>query len=177
MRLGPCVTAALLVAALCDPLQPARADEPAADGWRPFTGTCTLSGERQLLPTEGGRPASIVHLSGSMAILSGEGLGRGFLVEMIGFDDGAALLIGRTVLTDEHGNRIYSTLKAEPIGTGRRATGTIAGGSGRYAGVEGSFTYTGEYAVDSGSGEISVRAVDLEGRIRHAPPAGREAPR
>ena len=34
-------------------------------GWRPFTATWTLSGQRQTLETEGGRPASIVHLTGT----------------------------------------------------------------------------------------------------------------
>ena len=35
---------------------PARGEQPAADGWRPFTATWTLSGQRTLLPTEGERP-------------------------------------------------------------------------------------------------------------------------
>ena len=66
----------------------ARAGPPESDGWRPFTATWTLSGERTLLPAEGERPASIVHLTGPLTLTSGEGLGRGLLGEVIGFDDG-----------------------------------------------------------------------------------------
>jgi hypothetical protein len=155
----------------------APASEPAADGWRPFTATWTLSGTRHLLPTEGPRPAAVVRLSGPMAVTSGEGLGRGFLGEVIGFDDGAALLVGRAVFTDEKGDRIYVSLKAEPIGTGRKATGTIAGGTGRYAGLEGTFTFAWQYVVDAGSAEISGHSMNFEGRTRPAAPSGRDAPR
>jgi hypothetical protein len=150
---------------------------PAPDGWRPFKGTWTLSGTRQLLPTEGARPAAIVRVSGPLAVTSGEGLGRGFLGEVIGFDDGGALLVGRGVLTDEKGDRIYWSLKAEPVGTGRKAAGTITGGTGRYAGLEGTFEFTWQYVVDAGADEISGRIANIEGRTRVAPPAGREVPR
>ena len=144
----------------------ALAGPPEADGWRPFTATWTLSGERALLPTEGQRPASIVHLTGPLTLTSGEGLGRGLLGEVIGFDDGRNLLAGRAVLTDEHGDRIYCVFQAEPIGTDRRATATITGGTGRFQGLEGSFSFAWQYVVDAGSGEISGRAVDLQGKTR-----------
>ena len=156
---------------------PASAAEPAAGDWRPFTATWTLSGTRHLLPTEGPRPAAAVRLSGPMAVTSGEGLGRGFLGEVVGFDDGAALLVGRAVFTDEKGNRIYVSLKAEPIGTGRKATGTIAGGTGRYAGLEGTFTLAWQYVVEAGSDEISTHTMSFEGRTRLVAPPGRDAPR
>ncbi len=177
MRRRASFRGALLAAVLAAPFLPGSAQEPAAEVWRPFTGSWTLSGQRELLPTEGNRYASIVHLTGPMIIQSGEELGRGFLVDMIGFDDGATLLAGRSVLTDEHGDRIYSTLTAEPIGAGRRGTGTITGGTGRYAGAEGSFSFTWEYAVESEGGEISVRSAKIEGRIRRAPASGGGAPR
>ncbi|MGE5346211.1 MAG: hypothetical protein ACM3JH_09675 [Acidithiobacillales bacterium] len=175
MSRGARLRAALLTTLLAVRPLPVRAQPPESDGWSLFTATWNLSGERQLLPTEGGRHASVVHLSGSMTVKGGEGIGRGFLVEMIGFDDGATLLVGRSVLTDEHADRIYCTLKADTIGAGRRGTGTITGGSGRYAETEGSYTFTWQYVVDAGSGEISVRSVNLEGRIRRAPPPAREA--
>ena len=79
---------AALVAFAAGALAPqARGEQPASGGWRPFTATWTLQGQRTLLPTEGDRPASIVHLSGPLTLTSGEGLGRGLLGEVIGFDD------------------------------------------------------------------------------------------
>jgi hypothetical protein len=155
----------------------AGAAEPAADGWRSFTATWTLSGTRHLLPTEGPRPAAVVRLSGPMAVTRGEGLGRGFLGEVVAFDDGGTLLVGRAVFTDEKGDRIYVSLKAEPIGTGRKATGTIAGGTGRYSGLEGTFTFAWQYVVDSGSEEISGHTMSFEGRTRIPVAPGRDAPR
>jgi hypothetical protein len=155
---------------------PAQAEQPAPDGWRPFTAAWALSGQRSLLPTEGERPASIVHLTGPLTITSGEGLGRGLLGEVIGFDDGGALLAGRAVFTDEHGDRIYCTVKAEPIGTGRRATATITGGSGRFTGLEGTFSFAWQYVLDQEGDEVNLRAVNVEGRTRRAASPG-EAPR
>ncbi len=57
------------------------------------------------------RAASIVNLTGPLVITSGEGLGRGLLGEVIGFDDGGRLLAGRAVFTDEHGDRIFCALR------------------------------------------------------------------
>ena len=113
----------------------AAASEP--EEWRPFTATWTLSGRRTLIPTEGARPAAIVYASGSFVITRGETLGRGFFGEVIGFDDGGSLLAGRAVFTDERGDKVFATLKAQPLGTGRTATGTITGGTGRWSGLEG----------------------------------------
>jgi len=163
--------AALLASIVGALALPARGEQPAAEGWRPFTATWTLSGQRTLLPTEGERPASIVHLTGPLSVSSGEGLGRGLLGEVVGFDDGRTLLAGRAVFTDERGDRIYCVLEAQPIGTGRRATATITGGTGRYAALEGSFSFAWQYVVASGGGEVNGRAVNLEGRTRRRPAA------
>jgi hypothetical protein len=115
---------AVLLAAVAGALVlPARGEEPAAGGWRPFTATWTLSGQRSLLPTGGERPASIVHLTGPLILTGGEGLGRGLYGEVIGFDDGGKQLSGRAVFTDKH-------------------------------------------VVEEEGGEVSGRAVDLEGRTR-----------
>jgi len=143
--------------------------QPAQDGWRPFTATWSLSGQRDVVLTEGERPASIVHLRGPLTLTSGEGLGRGFFGDVIGFDDGGTLLAGRAVFTDQRGDRIYCLLKAEPIGNGRRATATITGGTGRFAGIEGSFSFAWQYVVDQEGGEMSLRTVNIEGRTRRGP--------
>jgi len=166
MRLRAPLRALLLASVVGALVLPVRGEQPAADGWRPFTATWTLSGERSLLPTEGERPASIVHLTGPLTITSGEGLGRGLLGEVIGFDDGRTLLVGRAVFTDERGDRIFCALRAQPIGTGRRATATITGGTGRFARLEGTFSFAWQYVVDEESGEVNLRTVNVEGRTR-----------
>lgn len=158
---------AVLLAAIVGALVlPARGEQPAGEGWRPFTATWTLSGQRSLLPTGGERPASIVHLTGPLVLTGGEGLGRGLYGEVIGFDDGGKQLSGRAVFTDARGDRIFCAIEAESIGAGRRAAATITGGTGSFAGLEGNFSFAWQYVVEEENGEVSGRAVDLEGRTR-----------
>ena len=163
---GTSVRAMLLAAALVGLALPVRGGPPAPDEWHPFAATWTLSGQRYIQPTEGERPASVITLSGPLVITKGQGLGRGLLSQVIGFDDGGAVLAGRAVFTDERGDRIFCTIKAEPMGNGRHGTATITGGTGRFAGLEGDFSFAWQYVVAEESGELSVRAVDVEGRTR-----------
>ena len=81
MSLGASLRAALLASAVAALVLPARGEQPAADGWRPFTATWTLSGHRTALPTEGPRPAAVVYASGSFVVTRGDTLGRGFFGE------------------------------------------------------------------------------------------------
>ena len=105
------MAAALAAAAAVTAQAPAPAEQaPAAGVWRHFEGTLSASGQRQALPTESGRPAVTVQLSGPVAITAGEGLSRGFLGEVIGFDDGAGLSVLRADWTDQRGDRIFSQL-------------------------------------------------------------------
>jgi len=142
----------------------------AAEEWRPFSATWALSGTRTSVPTEGARGAAILHASGSFVITKGDVVGRGFFGEVVGFDDGGTLLAGRAVFTDAQGDRIYATIKAQPLGTGRTATATITGGTGRWAGLEGDFTFAWRYVVESGEGDFDAVTVNVEGRARRAPP-------
>jgi hypothetical protein len=138
---------------------------PAA--WRTFEGSWSASGQRQMLPMGGGRQAATLQLSGAIVLTSGEGLSHGFRGEFIGFDDGASLSVGRAVWTDEHGDRIFSELKGETVlREGRRITGTITGGTGRYAGLEGDYTFVWQFLVAGEGDTIQGRSVDLKGRVR-----------
>jgi hypothetical protein len=101
-------------------------------------------------------------------VTDGEGLSRGFHGQAIGFDDGQGASLGRAVWTDERGDRIFSRLRGEPLQTGRRLTGTITGGTGRYAGLEGEYSLTWQYVVAGESDAIQGRAIGLTGRFRRA---------
>ena len=146
--------------------QPAPA---AGDGWRSFSGRWSATGERHSLPTGGERPASVLRLSGTITIEAG-GLGRGFLGEAVGFDDGREASHGRAVWTDDQGDRIFSTLTGGPVSTSRRVTGTITGGTGRYAGVSGDYQFTWQFVTDAGDGVVQGRTTDLAGRVRGGRP-------
>lgn len=168
IRKGPNrpVLAALAASAFLGLVPAAPGQQSVSDGWRRFTATWTLKGQRETLDTGAERPSSIIHLSGPLTMTSGRELGRGLLGEVIGFDDGAALLVGRAVFTNESGDKIFCDLRAEPIGTSRKATATITGATGRFAKLEGEFSFTWQYVLDSGSGEVDLRAVNVEGRTR-----------
>jgi len=146
---------------------------PSPAPWRAFEGSWSASGQRQLLPAGGERQAATLQLSGSIVLTNGEGLGRGFLGEFIGFDDGGSLSVGRAVWTDERGDRIFSRLQGDTVvREGRRITGTFTGGTGRYAVLEGEYTFVWQYFVGGEGGTIQGRSVELKGRVR-AKEAGR----
>ena len=109
--------------------------------WRTFSGSWSARGQRQVIPTEGNGSASIVHLSGAV-VLGRTDLEGGMLGEVIAFDDGQRLGVGRAVWTDTRGDHLFSELRGEPVATGRRIVGTITGGTGRYAGVTGDYALT-----------------------------------
>jgi hypothetical protein len=74
--------------------------------------------------------------------------------------------VGRAVWTDERGDRVFSELAGAAVGTGTRIAGTITGGTGRYAGAEGSYEFSWEYVIEAEEGAISGRAVGLAVRLR-----------
>lgn len=140
-----------------------------ADQWRTFEGSWSATGVRQTLPTETG-VATIARLSGAV-VVSGNA-GPGFTAEAIGFDDGTGAATGRAVWTDSRGDHIFSTLRGGPLQSGRSISGTITGGTGRWADASGEYAMTWQYVVAGEGDAIQGRSADLRGRIRV-----REAPR
>jgi hypothetical protein len=151
---------------------PGPAEEPPAEAWRSFAGTWSAAGRREALAFEGGGAAAILEVSGAVVLTSGEVLSRGFRGQAIGFDDGQGLSVGRCVWTDENGDRLFSRLRGESLGAGKRFVGTITGGTGRYAGLTGEYSFRWEYLVSATEGDaagvVQGRAVGLEGRVRRA---------
>jgi hypothetical protein len=164
------VLAAGLALALAGASSVGPAQEPVAGDWRPFSGTWVVSGRREAVAIEDGGTAAIVEVSGAVVLTSGDGLSRGFRGQAIGFEDGQGLGAGRSVWTDENGDRVFSRLKGESLRTGKRFVGTITGGTGRYAGLEGEYAFTWQYVVsgEGAAGVIQGRAADLTGRVRRS---------
>jgi len=141
---------------------------------RTFEGSWTASGTRRTLELERDRRASIFDLTGEILLTGERGLGVGFHGDVIGFSDSKTGGTGQAVWTDEHGDKVFSQLRGEPIGTGARVLGTITGGTGRFAGLTGEYELHWQYVIESDDGTVSGRAVGLKGRVT-APAAG--APR
>jgi hypothetical protein len=156
--------AALLFATACSqPTNPAAGTSPTGE-WRTFEGTWTATGTRHTLNLGTNQRASIFDLTGSMLLIGNRGLGVGFRAEAIGFSDSLTGMQGRCIWTDEHGDKIFSQLQGEFLSTGNHIVGTFLGGTGRYAGVTGEYSFQWEYVVESEEGSVSGRAINLTGR-------------
>ena len=164
-----CLTLApLLLAAACSQPAVQAPETHAPSDWHSFEGTWTASGTRQTLNLDANHRASIFDLTGSLLLTGDNGLGLGFRAKAIGFTDTLVGMQGRSVWTDEHGDQVYSELKGEWVGTGNRIAGTFLGGTGRFAGVTGEYSFQWEYVLESEEGAVSGRAVNLRGRARLA---------
>jgi len=169
MRIGTLAIVCSLISAAPGPKGP-QSPGPIGPGLqtssRSFQGGWSAVGRRQTLPTDRGGTASVVQLSGAVVLTDGNGASFGFQGKAIGFDDGEGVSVGRAVWTDAHGDQVFSTLKGEALQTGRRITGTIAGGTGAYTGVTGDYTLTWQYVVNGGDDIVQGRSADLIGRFR-----------
>jgi hypothetical protein len=134
--------------------------------WHTFEGTWSASGTRQTLNLGTDHRASIFDLTGSLLLTGDRGMGVGFRAKAIGLSDNLVGMQGRCVWTDEHDDKVYSELKGEWVGTGNRIVGTFLGGTGRFAGITGEYSFQWEYVVESEDGAVSGRAVNLKGRAR-----------
>jgi len=134
--------------------------------WHTFEGSWSASGTRQTLNLETAHRASTFDLTGSLLLTGDRGLGVGFRAKAIGFSDNLVGMQGRCVWTDERGDKVYSELKGEWVGAGNRIAGTFLGGTGRFSGITGEYSFQWEYVVESEDGAVSGRAVNLKGRAK-----------
>jgi len=160
--------ASLLFAAACNQPTAPSPGSPAPGEWRTFEGTWSASGTRQTIKLEADHRASIFDLTGSLLLVGDQGLGVGFQAQAVGFTDSLTGMQGRCVWTDERGDKIFSELKGEFVATGNHILGTFLGGTGRYAGVTGEYSFQWQFILESEDGTVNGRAVDLRGRARLA---------
>ena len=160
------VLAALLFTAACGQSGGPATPTPPAGAWHAFEGTWTAAGTRRTLHLGPEHRAAIFELTGSMLLTGAQRPAVGFKAQAIGFSDSRAGMQGRCVWTDERGDMVYSELRGEVVGSGNYIVGTFVGGTGRYAGVTGDYTFQWQYVVDAEDGAVSGRVVDLKGRAR-----------
>jgi hypothetical protein len=134
--------------------------------WLTFEGTWTAAGTRRTLRLGPNDRAAIFDLTGSVLLTGAQRPAVGFIAHAIGFSDSRAGMQGRCVWTDERGDMVYSELSGQAVGTGNHIVGKFIGGTGRYAGVSGDYSFQWQYVVDTEDGAVSGRVVDLKGRAR-----------
>ena len=106
-------------------------------------------------------------------LLAGPGRpGAGFHSEVIALVDSATGLVGRSAWKDERGDEVFSELQGEGTAERNRITGTILGGTGRYAGVTGTYEFSWLWVMEAEDGAIQGRATGLKGRVRLGPASG-----
>jgi hypothetical protein len=170
------VVVAVLAATACTPPQQPPVPAAAAAEWREFDGTWNAAGTRRTIGLGDGRSSSIVELKGSL-LLAGPGKpGVGFLANTVALADSSSGLVGRSVWTDENGDQVFSELTGEGTAANNHMEGAIIGGTGRYAGANGTYAFSWQYVVEGDDGVVQGRAVGLKGRVRIGPPAAGEQP-
>jgi hypothetical protein len=137
-----------------------------------FTGSWNGLGSRHTISLGQERSGSIVDLKGTM-LLAGPGRpGVGFQSEVIGLTDSATGFQGRSVWTDERGDQVYSELRGDGTAANNRISGTIVSGTGRYAGMTGTYEFSWQWVMEGEDGAVQGRAVDLQGRVQPGAAAG-----
>jgi hypothetical protein len=160
----------LLLSACGGPAKGPESAKPSGE-WRTFEGTGTATGHRQTLNLGPGRKVSIVNLTGSLLLVGEQRLGQGFRNEVIGYTDSLKGGTGWNVWTDSRGDQVFGEFRGGALGTGSRFTGTLLGGTGRYAGVTGEYEFEWQYVVDEEDGSIQGRITSLRGRFRQDAPS------
>ena len=167
------VLAALALAATaCGPAtEPAKSSGTSGE-WLEFEGSWNAAGSRRTISLGADRRGSILDLRGTM-LLAGSGRpGVGFHSEVLALVDSATGLVGRSVWTNERGDQVYSELQGEGTAVKNHITGTIVGGTGRFAGATGTYEFSWHSVIESEDGSIQGRAVELKGRVRSGLGAG-----
>jgi hypothetical protein len=166
------MVALALAATACGPATEPPKPAAVTGEWLEFAGSWNAAGSRRSISLGGDRRGSIIDLRGTM-LLAGPGRpGVGFGSEVIALVDSQTGLVGRSVWTDERGDKVYSELKGEGTQEKNRISGAILGGTGRYAGATGTYEFSWQSVIESEDGSIQGRAVDLKGRVRPGPGAG-----
>jgi len=165
-----------LAAAACGTATQSPKSPPASSDGLEFTGSWNGLGSRHTIALGPNRTGSIVDLKGTM-LLAGSGRpGVGFQAEVIGLSDSGTGFQGRSVWTDERGDQVYSELTGEGTATKNHIAGTILSGTGRYAGLTGSYEFSWQWVMEGEDGAVQGRAVDLQGRVRVAAATGESQP-
>lgn len=165
-RFGAVAAAIVIAAAGCSPAPQTAGASAVGTEWREFEGTWTAAGGRQSIALGADRRASVSTLRGSLLLSGAARPAVGFRAEAVVMNDSATGMVGRAVWTDERGDQAWSELRGEGTATGNRITGTIVGGTGRYAGVTGDYEFSWRFVLETEDGTVQGQSVGLKGRIR-----------
>ncbi len=160
-----------LLASILAPPTRTMAQGVAPGEWKEFSGTWTAVGNRQTIGLGPGRRASVVDYTGSLLLSGPSRPAVGFRAEAVVLADTQTGMVGRAVWTDDNGDQVYSELHAASIAKGSRISGTFVGGTGRYQGAVGEYSFAWRFQIDSDDGTVQGQSEGLTGRVRETPKA------
>ncbi|HVN33803.1 MAG TPA: hypothetical protein VMU96_00960 [Casimicrobiaceae bacterium] len=140
--------------------------QTATGGWHEFQGSWNAAGTRYAIPLGRDRRAGILDVQGTMLLAGPSRPGVGFSAHAVALGDTATGVIGRAVWTDDKGDQVYSEFHGTGTATGSKIEGTFLGGTGRYAGANGTYEFTWQYVVETEDGTVQGRVVGMTGRVR-----------
>jgi len=155
----------LLATACNHPPQDSRSASSEGE-WHDFHGTWTAAGSRNIMAFGGDRHAAMSIFSGSLVLAGASRPNVGFRSEAFVFSDTATGMVGRAVWTDEHGEQAFSELRGEGTADNNKITGTFVGGTGRYAGANGTYEFSWRFVLENEDGVVEGQSMGLKGRIR-----------
>jgi hypothetical protein len=156
---------ALLTAGCSHAPQDSRSASSAGE-WHDFKGTWTAAGSRSIMQFGGDRRTAISMLNGSLVLAGASRPNAGFRAEAFVFNDTATGMVGRAVWTDEHGDQAFSELRGQGTADNNTITGTFVGGTGRFAGANGSYEFSWRFVLENEDGVVEGQSMGLKGRIR-----------
>ncbi len=135
-----------------------------------FRGTWIANGTRTPFSFGDVRQIFTFKLAGHVSLKSPLGKKKDFWAECVGLADSVTGLIGRCVWKDLAGPEIYITLQSDRLQQGSQVTGTIVGGTGNLAGINGdmSFNWSSVIVQTDADGVVNVtgQTKNLGGRYR-----------
>jgi len=156
---------ALLTTGCSHAAQDSRSASSAGE-WHDFSGTWTAAGSRNIMPFGGDRRTAISIFNGSLVLAGSSRPNVGFRSEAIVFSDTATGMVGRAVWTDEHGDQAFSELRGEGTAADNKITGTFVGGTGRFAGANGTYEFSWRFVLENEDGVVEGQSMGLKGRVR-----------
>ena len=168
---GHILLSLVFIVAACGPATQSPTPRATGSELMEFEGSWNGAGRRHTISLGENRLGSIIDLKGTM-LLRGPGRpGVGFQSQVIGLTDSATGFQGRSVWTDEHGDQVFSELNGEGTAAKNQIRGTILSGTGRYAGMTGTYAFSWQWVMEGEDGAVHGRAADLKGRVQPGPAA------
>jgi hypothetical protein len=141
----------------------------AADKSGSFTGTWVANGSKDVLPFGDKREAALFKLSGHVNLKDQVGMQKDYWSECIGLADSESGSDVRCVWRALNGQEIYIVLKSQLLTQGSSVSGTIVGGTGLAAGIEGTLSFhwsTMSFQKQNNTTAVGGYATDLTGTFQ-----------